>query len=219
MPEGDEGAQSGADAGQSAGGPSTGESAQGGAGDGQNQQGQGQQNTAATVRAEAHERTRTRMQAADQRASKLELELKALRDKDLPEAEKLKREHGELTEKVKQLDDQLRQARIDNAFLKDNTHSWHDPGAALRMADLSRVEIDADGNVSGLKESLIQLAKQNAWMLKPSSEGADDSGDGTNTGQAATGTPPMNGKPGTQRSDRGAQARRFPVLNTRHRPS
>lgn len=219
MSDGDAGTQSGAEVGQSADGTSTsGEGAQGGAGgEGQGQQGQSQSEAAATVSAEEFTKLRARMQAADQRAGKAEQELKALRDKDLPEAEKLKREHGELAEKVSQLTDQLRQARIDNAFLKDNTHSWHDPGAALRMADLAGVQIDEEGGVSGLKEALAELAKKNPWMLKPKSEGDGDAG--TNTGQAAVGTPPMNGKAGTQRSDRGAQARRFPMLNTRTRPS
>jgi hypothetical protein len=150
-----------------------------------------------------------RMQAADRRASTLEAELRQLKDKDLPEIEKLKRDTEDYKRQAETAKAELSQARIQIAFLSDNTYEWHDPKMALKAIDTSKLDIADDGTVSGLKLILDGLAKESPWMVKPK---ADDSG-----GQSgAPGTPPMNsGGTGTGAPDAKTMKRRFPALGSR----
>lgn len=64
--------------------------------------------------------------------------------------------------------------RINNAFLTANTHEWVNPATALRLADLSRVEIEKDGTVTGLQTALDKLAKSDPYLLK-AAKNDDDS--------------------------------------------
>lgn len=170
-----------------------------------------------------YEAIQNRMKAADQKAARFEQELKALQTKDLPEAEKIKAEYEATVQKVNALTETNRKLALENAFLKDNTHEWQNPGAALKMADLSGVTINDDGSVTGLKDALKKLATSEAWMLKPkaaneggSAAGAAGAG-GTPPGQA--GVPPMNGRPdATAGANRGLE-RRLPALMSRRRPT
>jgi hypothetical protein len=111
-----------------------------------------------------------RLRAADKRASENEAALKQLRDKDLPEAEKLKRDYEEAVKQAAAQEQVIRSMRIDNAFLTDNTYKWRDPGAAKKLLDMSDVTVDSDGNVLGLKEALKKLATAYPWMLQDTKE-------------------------------------------------
>lgn len=68
------------------------------------------------------------------------------------------------------LQDTIRDLRIQNAFLSDNTHAWHDPKVALQLVNLDEVEIDEDGTVTGLKEALDEVAKNNKFLVKPKTQ-------------------------------------------------
>jgi hypothetical protein len=165
-----------------------------------------------------YEAIQNRMKAADQKAARFEQELKALQTKDLPEAEKLKAEHEAAVQQLAKLTETNRKLSLENAFLKDNTHEWQNPAAALKMADLSGVTVNDDGSVTGLKDALKRLANSEAWMLKPkaASEGAAAAGGATPPGSAAV--PPMNGRPdGTANAAKGMESR-LPALMTRRRP-
>jgi len=81
-----------------------------------------------------------------------------------------------------------------NAFLQANTHDWNDSAAALKLADLARVEIDDDGTVSGLTSALDKLAKASPWLLK--TKVADDKEDP----KPRTGDQPVR-KPGSAASE------------------
>jgi len=131
-------------------------------------------------------RYRERMQAADRRAAGVEAELKQLRDKDLPEAEKLKRDYEETLTALAAAREQNKGLAIGNAFSLENTYDWHDPKAALSMLDRSRLEVADDGAVTGMKVALKALAESNPWMLKPKA----DAGTGA---PASVGVPPVNG--------------------------
>lgn len=117
--------------------------------------------------------TETELQAARDKLAELE-------GKDKTETERLQARTNELEAENKSLQEGLREARLQNAFLSDNSYSWHNPGRALALADLSEVEIDEDGTVHGLKAALDKLAKSDAYLIKPKGEG-DDSEDPPNT--------------------------------------
>lgn len=149
-----------------------------------------------------------RARAADQRAAAAETALAQLRDKDLPEHEKLKRDYTETLAALEAAREQNRTLAVGNAFSQDNTYDWHNPSAALGMIDRTKVEVAADGTVTGMKLAIKALAEANPWMLRPKSDGSPAA--------PAVGVPPINGtgagKTGTNTSE---QAKRFPGLRTR----
>lgn len=171
---------------------------------------------AQTVSKADFERAVNQLRAADKRREEAEQQLRQIRDKDLPEAEKLKRDFTEVSARVTDLESSLKKTRIENAFLKANKFKWQDPEVALAVADMSAVTIDDEGHVTGLEAALERLAKSKPWMLDKSGESSDD---GASAPAGPTGTPPMNGQPSSGRPDRAAMVKRFPALRTRQRPS
>jgi hypothetical protein len=150
---------------------------------------------------------RARMQAADQRAAKFEEELRSIRDKDLPEAEKLKRDYAEAQEKLAALTEKTNRQSLENAFLKDSTHDWHNPEAALKLVDLDKVVVNEDGSVSGLKDALKALANAHPYLVKQSVE--------PKTPEPGATAPGNNGGTGGQRQNAKTMAARIPALQTR----
>ncbi len=61
---------------------------------------------------------------------------------------------------------EIQSLRLENAFLLDNTHNWHDPRLALSLIDTEEIEIEDDGEVVGLKEALSALAKKHPYLVK-----------------------------------------------------
>ena len=138
-----EGAQSGADGTQSGVVEAT------GAGEGTAMQGEGAQSGAAATPAGEQtfskaevEAIRTRMQAADRRSGELEAQLRQLRDKDLPEAEKLKRDYQESVKQVETLQSTNNELALKVAFLEDNTYSWQNPKRAMQLVDESQITVE-----------------------------------------------------------------------------
>lgn len=113
----------------------------------------------------------------------------------------------ELEGNVTERDGTIQRLRIENAFLTANDFSWHDPQDAMRLADLSDVEIEEDGTVVGLKEALKALARAKPHLIK-STEKADPKGA---SGSANNGKRKGEGK----KVDRATLAKSYPVLRNR----
>ena len=60
-------------------------------------------------------------------------------------------------------------------FMANNKHSWKNPKAALKLLDLSDVEIDEDGEIEGLEEAIDQLAKDEPYLLDTTKQDKADS--------------------------------------------
>lgn len=215
-PEG-EGAQSGAEGTQSGAGDTTGQSGSTGTGT----TGEGTQSGAGTTTPTEVERLnaelskqRERTQAADKRAAEHEAALKQLRDKDLPEQQKLTRDLQEAQKTVENLKKTNGDLALQVAFLKDNTYAWHSPERALKLVDLTQVEIGADGAVSGLKDALKALATSDPYLVKT------EAGQSQEQQNVPGGTAPgNNGGTGGGKPDPKKLAARFPALSTRVRRS
>lgn len=110
-----------------------------------------------------------RKQAEEERDD-LRGRLKALEDKDKDDSTKLTERVTDLETNLVKSQNANKQLSLENAFLKDNTYQWYDPDDALRLADLSQVDIDKEGNVKGLKDSLEKLAKTKPHLVKPKEE-------------------------------------------------
>lgn len=204
------GAQGGATGGNgAASGGSAGDSGAGTGASGETGTGSGQ---SATVSVTEFEALKARMQAADQRASKAENDLKQIRDKDMPELAKAQRDLVESQKLVETLTKATNDLRIENAFLTDNTINWQNPGTALRLLDRTKVTVDDAGNVAGMKAACEALSKSDAYLVKP----AEGTNDGAGAGALPPGTPPANGGVGgTGRPDTKDLKRRFPALGQR----
>jgi hypothetical protein len=176
------GSQSGTtDSGQSAAGTTGAQSgSEGGAQSGnstqqQSGQTQGAQSGADTVSRSEYEALQRRLQAADTNAAQVAAKLKEFEDKDKSELTKAQEQAAEALKNATAAQDELKSARIQNAFLSENTHTWHNPGAALKLLDLSDVTIGDDGKVTGLKAAIEKLAKDHPYLIKTD---AGSSGDG-----------------------------------------
>jgi hypothetical protein len=209
-PEG-EGAQSGAQGTQSGAGqagPGSNGTPESGTGDGTQSGTETQPTEADRLRSEA-ESYREKMKAADKRASDFEAKFKQLTEKDMPEVEKLKRDFEEATQQVVTLRETNSKLALENAFLADNTYEWHNPKRAMQVLDRSKLEIQDDGSVSGLKEALKALATSDPYLLKPKVEEEKPLPGGTSPGN--------NGGIGGSKPDAKKLATRFPAMNTRVR--
>lgn len=154
------------------------------------------------------EAIRNRMRAADQKSGQLEAQLRQLQDKDLPELEKLKRDFDAATKEREALKVAVNQTRLENAFLKDNKYKWKNSSAALKLADLSKVEINEDGTVMGLTQALDALAKSDPYLLDTEETKQEPTG--------STGVPGTNGrKADSTGTDLKKLAVRMPALRSR----
>lgn len=158
------------------------------------------------------ERLRARMKAADKRAAAAEKALREKNDEGKPELEIAQRRVTELEEKASTQDAQLRELRIQNAFLTNNTVTWHDPSDAIReLSTMDGVEIDDDGKVVGVKDAIKKLAsKKPHWVKK---DKGDDDDDGNDSSTEASGSK-VNGKRrgAGEAPNRDALAQQFPAL-------
>jgi hypothetical protein len=148
-----------------------------------------------------------RTRAADERAAKVEKELKQLRDKDLPEQEKLARDYEEATKQVDALRATNGELSLKVAFLEDNAYKWKNPKAAMKLVDLSQVKIEEDGSVSGLKDALKALATSDPYLLEPKTEKEPDKPGST--------APGNNGATGGTKPNVKTMAARIPAMGTR----
>lgn len=162
----------------------------GGSGDGNGDGGNNSDDGASTDGKDDPEKEalRKRMVAADRRASDLEKRLKEFEDKDKTESQRLADEVQSAKATIEGLQKDLREARLHNAFLTSNEYTWHDPDAAMRLADLSEV-LDDDGNVdkNALKKALKSLAEGKAFLVKTqdgsNGNGSGPSGSGVGSGK------------------------------------
>jgi hypothetical protein len=98
---------------------------------------------------------------------------------------------------------------LENKFLQSNKHKWKSATAALKLADLSKVEIDPKtGSVMGLDDALDALVAENPWLLE-ADENNDDKkdDDDPNKRPRRTGTPPADKDKKGDKSSQAVKAR------------
>jgi hypothetical protein len=155
-----------------------------------------------------------RMKAADKRASEAEAKLKKQEDAKKDELTKATERAEELEEASKEKDATIASLRLENAFLTTNKHTWHKPGAALKLAQsegyLEDVT-DDDGIVDSKKmgSALDKLAKEHAYLVNTGSGGSGGSSGSSAGGRSG------NGKDDKAQAD--ADRRRAPALSRRSR--
>lgn len=144
-----------------------------------------------------------RMKAADRRASDAERKAREYEDRDKSELEKAQRDLAETTAAREKLESELRNVRIQNAFLSNGKHKWRNPATALRLADLDSVKIGDDGKVIGLDAALDALAKSDPYLLQGEKDGEDTDGEPSGGGK----------KRSTKQTDRETLRKKYPILS------
>lgn len=168
----------------------------------------------ATVSRAEYEALQNRLRAADQNRQRVEDELKQIRDKDMPALDKAQRDLAEATRERDEAREALKQARLENAFVTDNKYKWKNPKTALKLADLSKVEVDDDGTVRNLTAALDALAKAEPYLLEDTNSSGGD-GDGSGSTRGSTGASGNGGRAPETKVDLSKLASRVPALRSR----
>ena len=168
------------------------------------------------VSREEFDRLRAQLAAADKARAEAQAAHAQLRDKDMPEMQKLQRDFQEAAAKVEALTTANQSLRVENAFIMTapGEYDWYNPSAALQLLDRSKITVDADGNVQGMKDALKALALAHPYLLKP--KASDDQGSQGNP--PPPGTSPATGgiaRPAGTQPDVAAMTSRFPALKQR----
>lgn len=163
-------------------------------------------------------RTKNRRKA--ERIAELEKELAEAKKgsgvkKDKKDGDEDEGKDGAATQRVTELESEntslkesLEALRIQMAFVQNTKYNWKNPKTALRLADLSEVTIDEDGDVEGLDEALKKLAEDEPYLLVDDSDDGDDDKQKKST---PTGRPPKRGSK-SKTPDRKALEKKYPAL-------
>lgn len=172
-----------------------------------------------TVAREDYERLRTQLAAADQKRQQAEAAHAQLRDRDVPALQKAERDLVAATAAVSERDATIASMRVELAFFTDNTKDWHNSSLAIQSLDRSRITVDSEGKVLGMKDALEALAKAHPYLLKPAPAADGQGGTGTPPAPLAPGTAPANGgiaPPAGAKPTTAELGRRFPALRQRY---
>jgi hypothetical protein len=149
----------------------------------------------------------SRMQAADRRASNAENELKKLQDVGKTEQQRKEDEAAAALKEAETLREQIKHARIGNAFLTVKGFNWHDPSDALDMLMaryLDGVEADDDGKVTGIEAAVKKMAKDKSYLIKTEA--------GSTAGDQMNGKRKGEGNSADQKAKDAELVKRFPAL-------
>ena len=163
----------------------------------------------ASYTSEEYAALKERMKAADRRASIAEAKEKERVKGEQTELQRAQSEVTEHKEAATTLASQVRTLQVEVAFLKANDVSWHDPEAALRLADLSEV-IDEDGDIdkAALKKVLADLAKDKPYLVKKTETESEEEEDEKPASGGNVGT----GKKKKDGLDEAALAKKYPAI-------
>lgn len=116
----------------------------------------------------------------------------------------LKAENEKL--KAQLVSQQIRQEFNDLVTGSDAVAKFKNPKTAFRLLDLDDVEIDEDGDITGLDEAIKKLAKSDPYLLDTGKKDEDDEDDDKSTGQ------PTGRKRGKGNPNRDKLLDKYPAL-------
>lgn len=158
----------------------------------------------------------SRMRAADKNRSDTQKKLEAAEARlaeidaaNLTELQKAQAEAEKLRKRADALAQAVKDKALENAFLAAPGVEWADKEDAftvLRAKFLDGVEVDDDGNVTGMKEAVTALSKAKPHLVKVAGEEVIE------PSSEATGKTPVKRKGEKQTADRETLRKRFPAL-------
>lgn len=164
-------------------------------------------------------RHRLRAKKAKQRADDLQAKLDAKEaeenDKDKPDLAKLQKERDDAVAKAEDLGSAVNTLTIANAVRDEVAELDLNPKkikAIIKVMDVDDIEVDDDGEVTGVREALEAVKKDYPeWIVKASGKDDDeDDDDAPTSGGSTSGKPPAKKK--GKGIDREALAQKFAAL-------
>lgn len=168
-----------------------------------------------TVSESKYLQIKRQLSEADRKKQAALEELKALKEKDLPDAEKQARDLKEAQESAAAYQVKFQNLARTNAFLtasSDLKISWVKVESALKLAELDDLEINEDGSVDGIKDAVKALAKDHPYLLAPKDSEEGNNGKGATKSGSVVGSKNTGKKPEGEISEDELK-KRFPALN------
>jgi hypothetical protein len=164
---------------------------------------------------EARERHDRKLKEQEDELNELR-QFKAKADQEnLTESERVKAQLEQSGKTIESLTEANRRLAINNAFLANNTVTWHDSAAALKLVDLSAVEVK-DGEVTNpdvLAAAIKKLSDDNPWMVA-----TDETPEPKKKAPPKSGDAPQGGNPDPNKPDISKLAVKYPALR-HHMPT
>lgn len=173
--------------------------------------------SAAKLRSEEAKKYRLRAKKERDRANDLAARLEKLENKDKPETDQLKGERDTLKTQNADLSDKLQKMAVRIA-VRDEAADFNFNPKKMRsiekLIDFDEVDVDDDGEVTGLREELERIADENPeWVLDGSDSDKDKDKDKGSSGAGRPSGKQTNGKKGGRDGlDKAALERKFPAL-------
>lgn len=145
-----------------------------------------------------------RMQAADRAKNDAETKLREKEQAELGELDRAKVQLEEQKARADEAEKELKKTLIENAFHRENKHTWHDVADAIAALDMSLVEVADDGKVTGMAKAIEGVAKSKPHYVKNDDGSGPPAANGANNGKR---------KGEGETPDRATLAKRFPALN------
>lgn len=132
--------------------------------------------------------------AAKAALKEAQAELKAIKDKDLPEAERQAKRLTEAETENAQLKQQLQEERTRGAVLSAAARlGYADPADAFRLIDPASIELDGDNRPKNVDGLLTKMLEDKPYLKAAAARvAAGGSADGGNAGGAPSGANDMN---------------------------
>jgi len=135
-----------------------------------------------TVSRADFDRLTRQLSEADRKRSQAETELQKIKDADLSELDKSKKDLQTVTGERDALQVEVDKLRLSNAFLSANDISWQDSEVALDIAQAKGYLADAvkeDGTVDAkeLKKALKKLSEDHKYLVKSKSNSDEEDED------------------------------------------
>lgn len=112
---------------------------------------------------------RARREAAKYRAKLREFEQREeeRRRAEMSEVERLKEDYAAVQARALELETQLQELRIRQAVVTEAARlGFADPEDAWHLVDLSIIDVDEEGRITGVREALRKLAAQKPYLLR-----------------------------------------------------
>lgn len=160
-----------------------------------------------------------KQKALDEREAELEelREFKKNQDREKMSAdEKAEADRKQLESTNEVLTGSVQKLILENEFLRSNDYAFHNPALALKLADLSGVEVvESNGSFQlkdpkSLKKALDDLVKENPFLVKDDKDDKEDK-----KWKGNTGTPPQQKRDNDDASERARLAKKYPSLRNR----
>lgn len=159
-----------------------------------------------------------RLAAADRNKEAALKKLRDLENKGKPADEVAKQEAEEAKAASAKREETNRKLALTNAFLVASQGadvSWHDAKVAQAALNLTDVEVDEDGEVTGMEAAVKALIKSKSFLVKPKATKDEDKDEKEDKGNGPSGSGVGTGRgkgKGKGAPDREELIRKYPAL-------